>query len=592
MAGIESLLVGRTLGGRYRIEEVIGRGGMGAVYRAVDDRLGRQVAVKVITVGEGGEAEARERLRARFFREARSAAALPHHPNVVPVYDYGSDATLGLDYIVMELLRGSDLATRLSRTGPPALAASLKILLEAARGVAVGHRQGLIHRDIKPGNIFLTEPHKNEVQVRVVDFGIAKLADEDDTLAQLTQDGRVPHSPAYASPEQLRGLSQLTPASDVFSLGAVGYQLLTGKRPFTEDDRNRMSLGMPAEPAPMRGENPAIPGSVEQVIRKALAFDAQARFRDAGEMGQALETAMRNMGDLPVEPYLAGAAIVTATGAEEGRPAAAPADDDRTRLMGIEEDADDRTLLAPPPTHAPPPPRQPAPARPLPPRPAPKPQRRSIGGTIVWALVVLTLTAAGIWLFSELNGGRDSAMEIPPPPDSLAAVTPEEPLEQDPEPTVLDAYINNQEGSRYYRAGQFDSALVQFERAVQIAPLDPDFRRNYALTLLRLGEPERAQAQLARAIELAPDRPEPYETLAQARVAAGDTTAAISALEEYLERENRPVQRGAAERRLRDLRTAQQNAQLPPLLGERIPPEPPPPDTLSVPETPTVPPAQ
>src|SRR5690606_572504 len=102
MSGIERLLIGRTLGGRYRIEEVIGRGGMGAVYRAVDERLGRQVALKVITVAGLTDPAARERLRARFFREARSAAALPHHPNVVPVYDYGSDEALDLDYLVME----------------------------------------------------------------------------------------------------------------------------------------------------------------------------------------------------------------------------------------------------------------------------------------------------------------------------------------------------------------------------------------------------------------------------------------------------------------------------------------------------------
>ena len=113
MAGLEGLLAGRVLGGRYLIEEVIGRGGMGAVYRALDERLGRRVAVKVITL-TGGDPEVVERLRARFHREARAAAALPHHPNIVPVYDYGTDEALGLDYIVMELLRGSDLATRIA----------------------------------------------------------------------------------------------------------------------------------------------------------------------------------------------------------------------------------------------------------------------------------------------------------------------------------------------------------------------------------------------------------------------------------------------------------------------------------------------
>jgi eukaryotic-like serine/threonine-protein kinase len=134
MSGIEGLLLGRVLGGRYRIEEVIGRGGMGAVYRAVDERLGRQVAVKVITVSGGSDEEPRHRIRARFQREARAAAGLPHHPNVVPVYDYGSDEAVGLDYLVMELLRGHDLATYLARTGPPPLATGLRILFEACAG--------------------------------------------------------------------------------------------------------------------------------------------------------------------------------------------------------------------------------------------------------------------------------------------------------------------------------------------------------------------------------------------------------------------------------------------------------------------------
>jgi serine/threonine protein kinase len=142
MSGIEALLAGRTLAERYQIEEVIGRGGMGAVYRAKDERLGRAVALKVITASAGSEPDARERMRARFRHEAASAARLPHHPNVVPVYDYGTDPTLGMDFIVMELLRGEDLASRLRRTGPPPLGVSLRILREASRGVAVGHRAG------------------------------------------------------------------------------------------------------------------------------------------------------------------------------------------------------------------------------------------------------------------------------------------------------------------------------------------------------------------------------------------------------------------------------------------------------------------
>ncbi|MDQ3388215.1 MAG: serine/threonine protein kinase, partial [Gemmatimonadota bacterium] len=229
MSGIEGLLAGRVLGGRYHVEAVVGRGGMGAVYRAVDQRLGRPVALKVIIV-HAPDAAARERLRQRFHREAQSAARL-RHPNVVVVHDFGTDPELDLDYLVMELLDGEDLAALLAREGAPPLATSLEILDQAARGLGAGHRAGLVHRDVKPGNLFLARGERGEeVRVRVLDFGIAQLAEEEDTLTHLTVAGGGPLSPAYASPEQLSGGIRLTPASDVFSLAVVGLQLATGEK--------------------------------------------------------------------------------------------------------------------------------------------------------------------------------------------------------------------------------------------------------------------------------------------------------------------------------------------------------------------------
>ncbi len=320
MTGIESLLTGRTLADRYRIEEVIGRGGMGAVYRATDERLGRPVALKVITAATGADAEARARVRARFKHEASAAARLPHHPNVVPVYDYGTDAELGLDYIVMELLRGEDLATRLQRSGPPPLAVALRILRDAARGIAVGHRSGLIHRDVKPGNIFLVSGEGgDDFQVRVLDFGIAKAVAEEDTAAALTADGRAPLSPAYASPEQLRGEARLTPASDVFSLGAVGYQLLTGQRPYTEGDRARMAIGVDVPLPSLRARNPGVPDDVEAVVRRALADEPEERFQGAGLFADALEGPVRRLADTPE-----GEAVPPLAGMPEAAAAAAP----------------------------------------------------------------------------------------------------------------------------------------------------------------------------------------------------------------------------------------------------------------------------
>ena len=566
MSGIESLLIGRTLGGRYRIEEVIGRGGMGAVYRAVDERLGRQVALKVITVAGMGDPAARERLRARFFREARSAAALPHHPNVVPVYDYGSDEALDLDYLVMELLRGSDLASRLSRSGPPPLPASLRILLEAIRGVAVGHAQGLIHRDVKPGNIFLTRTPHQEVQVRVVDFGIAKLADDEDTLAQLTQDGRVPHSPAYASPEQLRGLGQLTPASDVFSLGAVGFQLLTGERPFSESDRNRLSLGMPAPAPSLRAHNASIPGAVESVIQRALAFEPTERYSDAAEMAADLERAIRGLSDVPLEPYLGGAPSLDAE-RDEDRIQLDDLDDDRTRVA---ESDDDRTFLAPPPSE-PLPRRAPTArveAKAVPAKPErPARLRRGAGGVVVWSLVLTVLAAAAFWGWSELDSAPAS-ITLDLPADTVIA-PPREVEPAEPETPTSVALLSGDEGLRFFRLGQYDSALVHFQRAVEVVPSNPEYRLGRGATLLRLGRAREAVGDLTRAIQLDPGRATTYFNLAEAQLALQDTTQAIRNIEEYMRRESDPGNRQIAQQWLGELRRAN-DPDATPLLGDPV----------------------
>jgi len=623
MAGIESLLVGRTLGDRYRIEEVIGRGGMGAVYRAVDERLGRQVALKVVTAPTS-DAEARERLRHRFFREARSAAALPHHPNVVPVYDYGSDEALGIDFLVMELLRGSDLATRLSTTGAPPLSTSLRILLEAARGLAVGHAQGLIHRDVKPGNIFLARTHGDEVQVRVVDFGIAKVAD-DDTLAQLTQDGRVPHSPAYASPEQLRGLSNLTPAADVFALGAVGFQLLTGERPFNEQDRNRMSLGIPVEVPPLRVINPAIPGTVEAVVRRALSFDPEARYPNAGGFAAALESAMRAIADTPVEPYSGGAPIMAASdgptgyrGDESGPAIATESVDDRTMISPLPAD-DDRTLVAPPagrlaplrefadeptpaiheapsgpahratepvrPPSAPPP--AAAPSR-IPRRPQ-EPERRGAGGIVLRTAAVVGLVAAGVWGWNRLGDTETPIVAIP---DADSAAEARSDSIEDARLAEAEALTLSQEGVAAYTADppRYAEALRLFERAVILDPDDWHYRRNHGMTLSQLGNHQAAVLELEVALELDSTQAVTWASLGSAHLARGDTTGAITAFRESVAREPNPGDRARIESIVRELQLAGQPT--PPLLGEPIEPEPlpatnPSPPPAAVPSTPS-----
>ncbi len=541
MAGLEHLLTGRTLAGRYRVERVIGRGGMGAVYQATDERLGRKVAVKVITVAEALEGEQRERVRTRFRREAASAARLPHHPNVVPVYDYGSDESLELDYLVMELLRGEDLASLLARASPPPLPVAFAILQGAAAGVAVGHRAGLIHRDVKPGNIFLVRDHPGDrLQVRVLDFGIAKAVAGEDTLAtQLTREGQTPLSPGYASPEQLRNESRLTPASDVFSLGVVAYQLLTGTRPFSDQDRNRMSLGMEVPPPRVRERNPAVPEQVAAAVGRALAYHPADRFPDAGELAGSLSRALRELASTD-----AGTVAAPPVGAGGDATVAWPGDD-KTELA-----APDETVAAPPTTSAA--------ARPIPrpPRQSRRKRRRRGGtGVVLTLAVLLVLGGLGYLAWSGQltpRAGKEAGGEEAFP--SMPEVDPPElPGDTADEPTVLDAFMLNQEGERLYARGDFERAAELFRRAAEVTPDDPVYRSNHGRALFRLGRLDQAKDELETSLRQDPTRALPYQNLADVYLARGDTARARESLEQFLQLSGDPAQREAAAEQLERL---------------------------------------
>ncbi|HEY0020210.1 MAG TPA: serine/threonine-protein kinase [Longimicrobium sp.] len=341
MYGIAGLLTGRSLCGRYRIDAVIGRGGMGAVYRATDERLGRAVAVKVIgiTAADPGE---HGRLQARFLREARAAAGL-HHPNVVSVYDFGTDDAVGLDFLVMELLTGEDLAVRLARTGPPPMHVSLSILRQAARGLAAGHRVGLVHRDVKPGNLFLeTSDHADEPHVRVLDFGIAQLSGDEGTMTHLTEFGRSPFSPAFASPEQMRGEQRLTPSSDVFSLGAVGYNLLTGVRPFTSSDAVRMAEEVAEAVRALPERAPDVEPRVREALARALSIHPLQRFSDATAFADALT---HGVSAPAAAPSVAGPAAAAASAIPVAAPPPLPPRRARAPLGAVSVEPDEGTRL-------------------------------------------------------------------------------------------------------------------------------------------------------------------------------------------------------------------------------------------------------
>ena len=266
--------IGTVLGGRYRLVELLGQGGMATIYRARDTQLERDVAVKVLRPEYGADPDFIE----RFRHEAQSAASL-NHPGIVAVHDYGTDP-VG-PFIVMEVVEGEDLATIVRRTGALPPRAAARLVAQASRAVAAAHERGFVHRDIKPGNILVTR----EGRVKVTDFGIARALSE----SALTLPGTTLGSVHYFSPEQARG-ELATPASDIYSLGIVLYELLTGRRPWTGDTAAAIATarltGTVPSPSAAHG---GIPPSLEAITRKALAPNPEERYESAAEMADALE---------------------------------------------------------------------------------------------------------------------------------------------------------------------------------------------------------------------------------------------------------------------------------------------------------------
>jgi eukaryotic-like serine/threonine-protein kinase len=279
-------LIGKTFDGKYRLDQRLGGGGMGTVYRAQHLLIDRPVAVKVLSQRFVGDETAQH----RFRREARAAGRV-HHPNAVTVTDFGaSDRYL---YIVMELLEGQTLRDLLAREGPLDAARSVSIMLQTAAAVGAAHDGGLIHRDLKPANIFIEQRANSPAVVKVLDFGLAKFAVEeqaDDDYQTLTQVGTLIGTPRYMSPEQCSGTGKLTPASDVYSLGIILYEMLSGAVPFTAETPLAIALRHVSEaPQPLREIVPSVPEKLEAIVARALAKNPPHRFADANEFRRELQ---------------------------------------------------------------------------------------------------------------------------------------------------------------------------------------------------------------------------------------------------------------------------------------------------------------
>jgi eukaryotic-like serine/threonine-protein kinase len=266
---MEPVVAPRTFSGRYEVTHLIARGGMAQVYRALDTRLGRHVALKVLFP----ELSVDRTFVERFRREAQAAANLSH-PNIVAVYDWGEDE--GTYFIVMELITGTSLATalRAEKTMPATRAAT--IAAQVATALSYAHRHGVVHRDIKPGNVLITD----DGQVKVTDFGIAQAISTEEGL---TMAGSVMGTAAYFSPEQAEG-AVVDGRSDLYSLGVVLYEMLAGRTPFVGDSPVAVaSMHVRNPPPKLRDLSPAVPEALERVTMHALAKSPDDRYQSAEE---------------------------------------------------------------------------------------------------------------------------------------------------------------------------------------------------------------------------------------------------------------------------------------------------------------------
>jgi serine/threonine-protein kinase len=362
---------------RYRLEERLGVGGMSTVQKAFDTRLERYVAVKLLAEHLAAD----QAFVARFKREALAAARLVH-PNVVQVYDFGLDEESGRNFIVMECVNGQSCAEMLRdrSTLPPAEA--VEILAQACRGLEYAHRNGVVHRDVKPGNLL----RNREGVVKLADFGIAKAAEDSD----ITKAGSVLGTAAYLSPEQSRG-EPAGPASDLYALGVVAYQLLGGRLPYEGASLTELArLQEIGPPERLDDVNPEVPESLATAVAQALAPTPEQRYASATEMESALRDGLRGVA-LAAPAWEAGddATIAldrTAATAAMARtqPAAAQP---RRRLEPIAE--------------APRPARRVAAA---PPAAVAAPRRRRGRALPLFLLLFLAIAAAGAYLaYDELN---------------------------------------------------------------------------------------------------------------------------------------------------------------------------------------------
>lgn len=297
--------------GRYEVVGELGQGAMGVVYKATDPLIDRIVAIKTITLSLAQEE--RDEYEARFYQEAKAAGRLSH-PNIVTIYDVGRSGDIA--YIAMEFLQGRELRDILNDDKLLPVDQVLDIVTQVAMGLAYAHEHGIIHRDIKPSNIMVGR----DCQVKITDFGIARMA----SAGVRTQTGMVLGSPKYMSPEQVMG--KLTDQrSDIFSLGVMLYEMLTGQPAFTGENVNAiMYQTLNAIPQPPKSLNPAVPEMLNFIVAKALAKDVENRYQNARDLANDLRACRGTMpssvfaADVPKPVYVVSVTDAASAGVDSG----------------------------------------------------------------------------------------------------------------------------------------------------------------------------------------------------------------------------------------------------------------------------------
>jgi eukaryotic-like serine/threonine-protein kinase len=370
---------------RYRLDRRLGVGGMATVQLAFDSRLERYVAVKLLAEHLADDSS----FVSRFRREALAAARLIH-PNIVQVFDFGLDDATHRNFIVMEFVDGQSCAEILRDRGTLPPTEAIAILAQSCRGLDYAHRNGVVHRDVKPGNLL----RSRDAMVKLADFGIAKAAEQSD----ITKVGSVLGTAAYLSPEQTRG-EPAGPASDLYALGVVAFQLMAGRLPYDAGSLTDLARLQDSGPPPRLDEiERGVPPALGAAVARALHRDPAQRYRDAAEMEAALRDGLEGRApagatedtwvadDTSATRVLAGTRATSALPRSETRP--------RRRMEPIDE---------------PRPPRR-APRR----APAPPPRRRRGAGLRLWLglLLVLALVAGGLAAYQAMEGASGRAVEL------------------------------------------------------------------------------------------------------------------------------------------------------------------------------------